>query len=423
MKQNVLSVGAGKEQIALTDRVFPTPDKFSGVHDKISVRVLLIENGIRFALVTLDWVMIEAEEVKILKKIVSEKCAVLEDNIWICPTHTLSTPHFPPKHRREEDEVEARTYRLLMEAVKMAAARAADKAFKSLRPAILGSCKGRCLVNTNRNIETEKGWWLGSNDAGSTDNEMQVIRFDDIKGVTIALLYVVNCQPAVMDDSFLEDGTRLVSGDIAGISAEFIEREYPESMVAMWCTGAGADEWPLIRSKNVIRGLDGVLRTEDLGEKGFLIAQMLGSHIGQQVIMAAEKIKCSLAKGEIKVKTCEFTYASRENVPKEEMHPHLSYAFKLNGTADTKIEFFTLEDIALIGVQPEIGADTEKNIRSLSPYRTTAVITFVNGGAKYIADNEQYSLVTYQAMASKYAPGGAEKMMSEIAATLNELHA
>ncbi len=428
MTQNyVLKVGAGKSIIQYPNELFPTPlEVFDGVHDHPSLRVVVIEYNKRVAIINIESVNLFGDARASVVRKVAEITGVDPEDVWYHNSHVLSTPHvwsltskMPP--RTEEDTVKIE---MLHKYMIQAAEEAAGEAVERMREADYGFGIGCCEANANRNIPTARGWSTGANDEGAVDHEVPIIRFDDKNGEPIAILFYFNAQPSVLDQTKNEDGTRWISGDIAGYSSAFVEREFPGS-VAMYCTGAGGDEGPYLRGQYTLIGRNGREIEKDLHEKAFLLCELLGERIGMQVVMAAERIQCKPMDAEIRLVRRVFHYEGQEMARGRE--PVKEFAYQSVG--DRTLEFSVLQigDIALVGLVPEICARTEMKIRKEAPFKNVAVSTFTgsgpmeSGNGKYLGEADYYDSITFQAVSSAYAKGTAERLVEDVKRVMSEM--
>lgn len=201
MSNNGLYVGAGKSVIELPKEVFPIK-QYTGVHDELHIRVTIIQNHTRVALVSIEITSLPQEAVKEFKKTVSEVTDIAPEHIWICATHTFSAPHL-------NDDLQASIIAALM--------KAASAAALTLAPAKAGVTRGKCSININRNVQTERGWWLGQNEEGASVKNVYIVAFHRLdQDEAIAILFNYDIQSSVMDGSFSNRGGKLVSGDLSG---------------------------------------------------------------------------------------------------------------------------------------------------------------------------------------------------------------
>ena len=103
-----------------------------------------------------------------------------------------------------------------------------------------------------------------------------------------------------------------------------------------------------------------------------------------------------------------------------ELRPTRSCEWELDGDKEQTLELFALGEVGIVGVKPELTYPTLKEIQSASPYPVTLVMTLVNGGAKYMADQSCYDRCMYEAINSPFAPGAAEMLAKEAAALLRK---
>lgn len=78
-----------------------------------------------------------------------------------------------------------------------------------------------------------------------------------------------------------------------------------------------------------------------------------------------------------------------QDLPKQlsQLHPSTTYRYPVSGQdADAPYTVMVLGDLAIVGVQVELSANTGAWIRTHSPFAHTMVVTMVNGAAKYLPD-------------------------------------
>ncbi|MCD8347050.1 MAG: hypothetical protein LUD16_03655, partial [Lachnospiraceae bacterium] len=427
MSKLQLQAGAGKAFLEYPEEIFPTPfENFTGVHDSPAVRVLVLDYGKRITVINIESVNLFGDAREKVVNAVAEITKVDPEDVWYHSSHVLSTPHvwsltskMPP--RTDADTVKIK---MLHELTLTAAKKAAEDAVQSLKEARYGFGKGYCAANANRNICTERGWTVSVNDEGPVDHEVPVIRIDDTENEPIAVLFFFNAQPAVLDQTRNADGTHLISGDIAGYSAAFVEQEYPNA-VAMYCTGAGGDESPYLRGQYTMTGRGGRMIEKDLHEKTFLLCELLGERLGMQVVMAAERIQCKEMDGPLQIVRRVFTYDGQEIGNTRE--PQKEYEFKPEGERTLEFSVMQIGDIAVVGLIPEICARTEIALRTTSPFQNVAVQTFTgsgpieSGNGKYLGESDYYDKITMQAVSSAYAKGTAERLVKDIQKVMEEM--
>ncbi|MGM9606573.1 MAG: hypothetical protein ACI3XJ_03600 [Oscillospiraceae bacterium] len=418
-----LFAGAGSAAISFPESAFPTlGENYTGVHDDPHVRVLILKSGdTSFALANFELVSVN-DDVDAFKRLISAGAGVPEENVWVCVTHCLETPHLfrPAADAPEADRVR---FDILHETVVNALQAALEQAAGSLREARFAAGAGTCRINVNRNISTDKGMWLGSGDHAPADPSVLVYKFEDVSGGTIAVLFPYNAQCSVMDGSKTSTGERLVCGDLSGSATAFVEREFGGDTVAMYLLGAGGDQAPGLKALRTVRGKGGIARTADLHEAGYLLVELLGERLGQEVVRVAESLVCRELTAPLKCAHRSFAYSGQVIPDMRSIRPCRSYDFLPAEDVTTPVEVLQIGDAAIVGVKPELCVRTEMELKARSPYERTGLMTFVNGGAKYMPERDMYDSITFQAMNSRFAKGSAEQFLEDILNLLNEVKA
>lgn len=407
MKIDRTRTGTGKAVIQIPKQLFPI-EKFSGIHDDINARALILESGQKAVIISLELTSLPSYEIEVLKEKVMFETGIQKENIWICVTHTFSAPHVRSQDAVDRDVGIAYSNSLLCRAIEDAVSVAVRIAAARMSEVKIGFGCGHCAVNTNRDVFTDTGWWLGSNDSGISDKSVPVIRFDTLDDEPFALLYSYDVQSSIMDGAFQSDGYRLTSGDLAGMASRYIEEQYDRPLVAMFCMGAAGDQAPAMKAEKV---------------DGFALVEALSTTLGNAVLRTAGKIKCIQSGDGLMMKKYKCQCPGQQ-MPKSrsDIHPTKRYDFIQTGEKEIEIEIIKLGDIALIGIQPEICSITAMEIKKSSPMTQTMIFTMVNGGAKYMADISSYDRITYGAMNSPFGRGAAEIFATKVLGYLEELY-
>ncbi len=412
-----LRAGAGRAIIELPEELFPT-EGFTGVHDPLHARALLLDGGTRIAVISLELVSIPDDLVVELRNLVGETAGCPAENVLICVTHTFSAPHALPAHLCKSP-ADQQKRDLLVRAIKAAVDHAALHAVRDMRAARFGWGVGSCDVNVNRDVLTADGWWIGSNETGPSDKTVTVLRFETLQGAPIALLFSYCVQPSVMDEPQTTPG-RLVTADLAGAASTFLEREYGGTVKALFCLGAAADQAPSIKgAKLQYVGINGQIRVEDIhDEQGFIIAEMLGKRLGIEVLHVSEKMDCRAQDSAVSLDRLVVRCPGKLMQGGLPQRPATRYEFVPAEDRDEPVAIIRIRDIALVGVRPELCCLTAASMREDSPFHGTAVLTMVNGGAKYMPDESAYDRITYEAMNSPFARGAAELLCQQVVEAL-----
>jgi hypothetical protein len=445
--------GAGKSEIQITPDMWPL-EGLTSQHDPLRVRVLLMDDGkARTAIVVLEQPSVSQGTIDGVKASLAKLAGVSAENAIVVGTHTTSAPHAnmggpgggagraggaagpgggpgvpaapgvqaAPGGRAGGPAPPSPGAIAFAKALDAAAARAATQANGALQPAKVGFGVGATDVNVNRDLPTPKGWAFGSNSAGFSDKSLPVIRIDGADGKPIAVLMNVSVRSVVMDESKDDNGGRAVTADLAGAAAHYVENWYGGNTVALFLMGAGVDQAPVLEGNRYVLGQDGNLSRVDLHETGFTLLDLLGERLGSETIQAAEAIKATatptvtIARETLKVPSQGRTGGAPTN------NPVLSYSYATGPDINFPVVLMRIGDIAIVGVQPELGSSIGAKIKAQSPFPHTIVAVMVDGGAKYMVDAESYDHFTNEARGSQFAQGAASVTVTGIEDLLKQM--
>ncbi len=421
-----LKAGAGKRLIEIPQDYLAV-ENFGLVHDPIHARAVAIrgedDGGCgTVILVSLEITSMPEEETAAIRSLISEKTGVKAKNIWVCVTHSFSSPHLLPEHLfHSERELALRgEYRA---ALQNAACGAAEEAVEQLRPAVFGVGTGECGIVANRDIELPDGWWIGTNGNGPTNRTVTVLRLNDLQGNPIALISHFAIQSSVMDQSEMSDGRKPVTSDIAGNACRKVEEGSGDSLVALFLIGAAADQAPVEKAVNETFKDGEKIRT-DLQEQGFAICERLSEELKDRICEIAHEAVCDQDSMAVGTRQAKVTVPAKHmNRDLHSLRPTRNAVYEADGESETEIEAIRLGDLALVGVKPELTCRTAASIMEQSGFDTTLVCTLVNGASKYMADESAYDRSCYEAQNSPFGRGAAELLCAKTAELLSELSA
>ncbi|CAI2496323.1 Uncharacterised protein [Serratia ficaria] len=417
----VFKAGSGKAWVTFDAMNWPI-DGFSGQHDALGVRVLLMTCGQkRYAIVVVELTSLSEEMISGMKKIVTEKTQITAENIMICASHTFSVPHvFPAGHippgtdQQQNGEMLSRFNAALLQAV--------IQAVDTLQPAQLGFGSGVCRVNINRDQPGEKGWWLGAEDSGFADSFLGVVRIDNLHGEPMAVLFNYAVQSSVTEGFQSSGGGKQISADLAGTAARYIEKHASPATVALFLVGAAGDQAPIFQAMRSGINDDGSVYKTGSGVQAFELLNLLTERLGSDVMRILNNITTSppgtldIIREELTVPALSFT---PQNAPKG---PVTTFHYQPAGEINVPVILMRMGNIIWIGLQPELSAATAAWIRENSPFHATLVSTMVDGAAKYMPDAQSYDRFTYEARSSPFARGAAELLSEFIIDRLRQLH-
>lgn len=444
MSNYKIMAGAANCSIDFPEKMFPT-DGLKAVHDAPYMGVIILEAGVRAALVSMELVNVPDDAIEMAKEIINEKAGVPLENIWVHATHTITSPHAPggpggkgpggPGGKgpggpggpggsggpggKPQDPLAPMKRECFIESVRAAVTDCATRAAADLKEARIGIASGTCDVNVNRDIETPNGWWISLGGNGTSDKEMKVIRIERHDGTPVCFIVSYGVKPCAIDNSEMKTQNRLVSGDVPGFACRFAEEKLGAPCI--YFTPAAADQVPREQAWYDKVDADGNIYTEDIGvEAGLEIVERLGSEMGNAIIETAAKAECNLEEGAVKISggAIQADARGRASMPKE---PHKSQEFTAERKQEVASGMITIGDIAFVSVKPEVCAQTGLELKAQSPFAHTILMSMVNGGMKYMPDQTSYDRVTWEAQNTMFLPGTAEQWVEMAVGVLKEM--
>lgn len=406
MKETCLYAGAGRAEIQLPPAYFPQ-EGYTGIHDGIYARAVILECGARVVIVSLELPSIRPYSLfDRLRQQISQLTGAAPGCIWICVTHDTSAPHVP----KEEEK-----HKLHMDAVWNAIRAAVSQAAAAMKPARLGVGTGETRVNVSRNILTRVGWWQGLNPNGYSDHTLTVVRVEDLHGRPVALLYNLDVRPWVMVETVLDGGMRQVTGDLTGEASRQLEAQY-DGAVALFLMGAAADQVPAKKGHYYVTDENGALCEVQHGPESYALLSALAAELAGEVAATAEQTVCTDASPQIVCAQTSFFWKGQRpydlpdrNIP----HPKKVYHFEAAEDQEILIHLMRLGELALVGIQPEISSVTGTHLRQSAPFPHTMLVDMVNGGQAYMPCREAYQQLLPDAMNALVAEGAAEAFLDE----------
>jgi hypothetical protein len=437
--------GAGKGEIEVTPDMLPL-EGLTAQHDPLTVRALLMDDGkARSAIIVLEQPSVSEATIVEVKTSLTKLAQVAPENAIVVGTHTTSAPHAnmgqpgggprpptpaggpgapagnaaPARGPRQDAGAPA-----FAKALISAAELAISQANTSLQPAKVGFGVGTTDVNVSRDLPTPRGWAYGSNSAGFSDKSVPVVRIDGADGKPVAVLMNVSVRSVVMDGSIDAAGAgKAITADLAGSAAHYVEKWYGGNTVAMFIMGAAVDQAPVLEANRFVLNSDGSLTRVDIHDAGFALLDLLGERLGSDVVQAAEGIKTTASptlaveRRNLKVPSQGRSGGAPTNLPV------LSYQYSVGPDLDFPVVLMRIGDIAIVGVQPELGASLGAQIKARSPFPHVMVAVMVDGGAKYMVDSQSYDHFTNEARGSQFARGAAAVTVSGVEGLLKQMKA
>jgi len=391
---------------------------FKGIHDHIYTRAIVFGDGSRFAAVV-AWELIGVPNAvwEELSQRIARETGIPAEYLILCAVHDHSAPapfgmygNNSPKSAAYTKQVEDAT----VEAIR--------KAKGNLQSAKIGIGTGRAYVNINRReYSADSGWWLGYNAEGPSDKSVTVIRFDALSGKPIGLLINYAVHAVVMGGENYQ-----ISGDVAGATSRYVENYYrgkpedaprsdagaaiqlrpeetTENVVALWTSGAAADQ----NAISLARGSD------------FTMVDALGKILGEEAVRVAGAIRTT-DQAELRGKQQVVTCPGRKVEPGP--LPRKKYKWEDSDPVGIRLSLLMINDIALAGVSGEVMTMIHEHLKKRATSSRTVMVTHANGSSGYIPDDAAFEQISYEITTSRLKPGCAENAIVNGFLKLMEQH-
>jgi hypothetical protein len=239
---------------------------------------------------------------------------------------------------------------------------------------------------------------LGRNPYGPTDKEVSVLKITAADGKPLACIY-----DYATHSTSLGAANMLVSGDVLGLSAQFVEKILGDVISPVFAGASGnIDPW-----YRVLPGFN--------TENGWIPEPvLLGTMLGEEVVTVFKKIKDNNAGGEIRtmvsVVQCQRRKATDQGKSAD-----------LPPTVPVRITAAKIGNTAFIGFNVEMLTEIGMKIKAASPFASTFVITHCNGYSGYLAPLELYKEGGYEITSTPFETGSAEMIIKEAQRMLHDL--
>ena len=403
----------------------------AGIHDDLYARALVLSNETAaFALVSVDLLALPSEFVKRLRTMIESKTGINGDAVMIASTHTHAGPVTIRTFFNPEESVDATYMNFLAAAVE----ESVSNAWRDRFPAKVGVGVGRVEgVGVNRR----------SPDQRPIDEQVGIIKVDDLRGRSRAVLINYSCHPTVLGPDNL-----LVTGDFPNFAVEEIERSLGPDSLAMFVNGTQgnismghsselsaigvitpgrtferAAELGHLLAEATLRELPSIVTTNDPA----LSALTIPINLPLKDYPPLEDARKSLMEAEEVLERL-----SGESAPLEKIMPAKTrrlyasitnfYARETqnlpNGNLPIELQGFRVGEAAFVAIPGEVFVEIGLALKRQSPH-PTFVFGIANGYIGYVPTSEAFEVGGYEVVSSKCKPGAA-KVLVEKVATLTE---
>ncbi len=364
-------------------------EPFSGVHDSIYCTAIVIQLQVQTGvLISADVVGLSHEFVDELRAEISERMQTPQEHIVIAAAHNHGGP-VTSVYLDQPTEDEKTYFQFLADQMVFAA----QEAKANLQPARIGAGKGRCNLNINRRAtHSEGGIWLGRNPSGPCDQELSVIRFDDLEGHPIAAMINWPCHATVSGQENLE-----ITGDWPGMLAAYFAQS--TGVPAFVTAGASADINPIYGPNNRFRDIEAIAQA--LNGEAIKVFDQIKTYTPSTLRFLGETF---MAKGKKR---------SESRMPNVSLQPAED--------EEIRVSCMQMGHIILVGISGELMTEIGMDVKESSPFKHTVMVTHCNGSSGYLCTDQSYLEGGYEPMVSRTMPGTAAMIREIIQIMLNTL--
>jgi hypothetical protein len=355
---------------------------FTGIHDKLYASALLFSNEkTKALLITSDLIGYSSDFVDDLKKMISSKIGISSENIMITAVHN----HGGPALKTDNVEVQEATTEYV-KVLKEKLSTLATDASKNLVPVRMGIGKGLCNLNINRRAMFANGAiGLGRNPEGPCDHELVVIKFEDMGNNPIAILINWPCHGTTSGGENYQ-----ITGDWPGAAARYIKKQEGKEIVVAVTAGASANINPIYGPGN-----------------NFNEIETVGYHVGNEAL----KIYCQITTYPVKsLQMTNSIIVFPGKAPGKDWF--LPTSFEKGPDVEIRLTTLKIDDIVLSGISGELMTEIGMEVKKLSPYSNTIIVTHCNGSSGYICTDKSFQEGGYEVQTTKLMPG-AEKPLTQ----------
>jgi neutral ceramidase len=380
-----------------------------GVFGPIYTRVLVFDDGAqRLAFISSD--VVDYREPEETRKRISEAAGIPFSNVLLYSVHNHSAP-FP-----NSGEADQEWQREFVDKITLAV----KKAIANLQPVKLGGGIGHSQIAMNRRKKIEAAYStttfdenyfsqsygksktdqpvkiheiegvmrLGNNPEGSIDNEVGILRIDDLQGKPVGVFVNYACH-----GTSLGGRNDMVSPEWMGHMLEYVEEKVP-GVVGIFANGASGDINP-----RFVGGLDGY---KDSLEN----TRALGYEIGKEVVTVLNGIA-----------TQEPLNPAIKLVSQDLLLPR-NYRELPKDFTDTAVSVPTtlvrIEDFTWVTLPVELFHAIGKRIKSSSHAKVPFIVTYCNGYLGYLPTQAAFAEGGYEPADSQFDPIAEQVLIKEI---------
>ena len=408
-------------------RLFGSP--IEKVDDDLFLGALVLESkGVTLCLIACDLGNSRSEEALEIRTRVADALEIPVVNVMFNVSHNHSAADLPTMLRGNAHESEISRSERYFEFVIEQAVLAATNAQSQLRPARMAHAWGESDLNIYRREWNGDQDILGEVPGHPIDNSVGVIRFDDLEGNPIAILFRFSCHPVVNGAQ-----SPTLSADFPGPARKIIEKNVGGT--ALFLQGCGGNINPQV----------GIGYEKDCSEEVYRVGTALGAEVVRvalglrtnkyqkdrvllqnvpnilfkpwhersdhpEVTLGAshEIAKLNFVPLPSTTEAKELANYWENEITEREKRGALTWEIRVakkmklwadsvvagaaesNPTRNFEAHAFRIGDVAIVGLNVEAFFETGDEIRSKSPWPDTFVLGYTDGTIMYLPRAQDY---------------------------------
>ena len=370
-----------------------------GIHDPLTARAVVFENsGKKIVLVSSDLGSYGSEVFPVMQKSIMEKFGIKESELFLSTIHSHSSPILSLDPETGDPNNIEYTRTLQQKLLNLI-----GEAMKNMKPVQTGAGTGSSPVGSNRReMRPDGSITLGRNPYGITDKEVLVLKVATPDGTPVGALY-----DYATHSTSLGGRNMLISGDVLGLSAQFVEKILGKEVVTPVFAGASGNIDPWFR-----------VLPEFNNEPGWIPEPvLLGTLLGEEVVHVFRRINVMNPGGEIST-----GFATIECPRKKTEESKATSDKPQPATVPVNITVARIgEDVAFVGFNVEMLTEIGMKIKAASPFKHTFIITHCNGSSGYLAPPELYKEGGYEITATRFEIGSSDIVIRKALRMLYDL--
>jgi neutral ceramidase len=370
-----------------------------GIHDPLFARVVVFENiGKKVVLVSTDLGSFGSEVFPVIQKSILDKFNLKESELFLSTIHSHSTPILS-LNPETGDPNNIEYTKVLQEKL----ITVITEAFGNMKTVQTGLGSGSSPVGSNRReMKPDGSITLGRNPYGITDKEVLVMKIADSDGTPFGAIYDYATHSTSLGPSNLN-----VSGDVLGLSAQFVEKILGKDVITPVFAGASGNIDPWYR---VLPGFN--------TEPGWIPEPvLLGTMLGEEVVHVFRGIKEVAPGGEIRT-----AFATLECPRRKTTDNTATSAQSQTETIPVNITVARIgNEVAFVGFNVEMLTEIGMEIKKGSPFKHTFVITHCNGYSGYLPPAELYKEGGYEVTSTRFEIGSSDMVVKKALRMLYDL--